>query len=117
MRTRYVPIFLLILSTPVHAYLDCTEDIKKLLWLESANAEMDAKKAIQAGNLNLKGVRGIAIYIPGVDQEEGWRLSDAGKVDIIEGTSDHVCAGKHDELDKLATAYATRYNKIILGNQ
>jgi len=107
----------LILLSPLVSADTCQNSIDALRWLESADVSLDAKQALAAGNMTLKGVRGISVYVPGVEQKEGLRLLESGNVDVIEGTGDVVCAGINEKLDNMAIDYATQYNKIILAAQ
>ncbi len=94
----------------------CEDEINMLRWLETANATLDANRALKSGNTKLMAVYGYALHIPGI---EGKQIKDAyikGNYIAIEGTADDLCSEEHAKLNSLASEYAKIYNKTLLGS-
>ena len=90
------------------------DPVKQLKWLESANPENDAKKAIEEKDFRLRATYGYALEIPGVDPKDWIEYEKIYGVNPIEGTGDLLINEEHERLSKLAHEYATEYNKVIL---
>lgn len=87
--------------------------VEKLKWLESANPEVDAKKAIIEKDFRLRAIYGYVLMIPGVNQKNWIKYENKYGLNPIEGTSDNLINDEHARLQKLASKYAFKYNKII----
>ena len=90
------------------------DPVEKLKWLESANPELDAKRAIDRKDFRLRAVYGYILLAPGVDQRDYNEYKKTFGFNPIEGTSDSLINGEHARLNRLASEYAFRYNKVIL---
>ena len=90
------------------------DPVKQLKWLESANPENDAKKAIEEKDFRLRATYGYVLEIPGVDSKDWIEYEKTYGVNPIEGTSDSLINNEHICLSKLVHEYATKYNKFIL---
>jgi len=88
--------------------------VEKLKWLESANPELDAKKAIDRKDFRLRAIYGYVLSVPGVDQRDYDEYKRTFGFNPIEGTSDSLISEEHARLNQLASEYAFRYNKVIL---
>ena len=93
------------------------DPVEKLKWLESANPEMDAKKAIAEKDFRLRAIYGYVLMIPGVNQEDWIEYEKTYGLNPIEGTSDSLINEEHARLQKLASEYALKYNKVILNHK
>ena len=117
---RRIPFLLLLLFFYLGVYSfsiagEASPDpVEQLKWLETANPENDAKKAIEEKDFRLRATYGYALEIPGVDQKDWIEYEKTYGVNPIEGTSDTSINKEHMRLSKLARDYATEYNKIIL---
>ncbi len=75
---------------------DVDEELKSVMgWLDSADAESDARESLTNGDIRLWGVRGIMLYIPGVENDEKKIVQNLPIVDkhgfrVIRGTGDHL---------------------------
>jgi hypothetical protein len=90
------------------------DPVEKLKWLESANPELDAKKAIDRKDFRLRAIYGYVLSVPGVGQRDYDEYKRTFGFNPIEGTSDSLISGEHARLNQLASEYAFRYNKVIL---
>jgi len=88
--------------------------IKKLQWLETADPEQDAKKAIEANDLRLLGLATRNISIPGIDQADNDKYQQACGVILMDGISDVVRSDEQLRLMQKARSYALEYNRIII---
>lgn len=86
---------------------------QKLLWLDSADPQVDAARAIAQGDLRLLGLATRAISLPGVDPDEYYRYEQACGYRLIEGVSDVVRSDEHLRLIQKARSYALQYNAAI----
>jgi hypothetical protein len=106
--------FCLVIFSHAIAEEKFTNSVDKLEWLESANPEMDAKKAILEKDFRLRAIYGYVLMIPGVNQENWIEYEKKYGLKPIEGTSDSLINSEHARLQKLASEYALKYNKVIL---
>jgi hypothetical protein len=119
-KMKHIPFLLLSLSIylVMFSYAIAGEvsadPVEKLRWLESANPEIDAKKAIAGKDFRLKAIYGYVLMIPGVNQEDWIEYEKTYGLNPIEGTSDSLINEEHARLQKLASEYASKYNKVIL---
>jgi len=90
------------------------DPVEELKWLESANPELDAKRAIDRKDFRLRAVYGYVLSVPGVDQRNYDEYKKTFGFNPIEGTSDSLISPEHARLNQLASEYAFRYNKVIL---
>ncbi len=86
------------------------DPVEKLKWLESANPELDAKKAIDRKDFRLRVIYRYVLSVPGVDQRDYHEHNKTFGFNPIEGTSDSLVSGEHARLNQLASEYACRYN-------
>ena len=70
--------------------------------------------ANRRGELQLLGVQGFALTIPGIDEPEASRYRDRYGVLPIPGTTDTPESPEHERLNRQAEDYATRYNRLLL---
>ena len=89
-------------------------NVENLKWLKDAEPTVDAKKALEKGDLRLKAVYGYSLYIPGTKPEQFTNYKNKYGVMPIEGTSDVIESEEHKKLNHLAVEYAEQYNSIIL---
>jgi hypothetical protein len=119
-KMKQISIFLLLLFVclvmPSYAIAEdkSNNSVKKLKWLESAKPEVDAKKAIIQKDFRLRAIYGYVLMIPGVNQKNWIKYENKYGVNPIEGTSDNLINDEHARLQKLASEYALKYNKMIL---
>lgn len=117
---RRIPLIFLLLSFCLGVYSfaiageTSPDPVTQLKWLESANPENDAKKAIKEKDFRLMAVYGYALEIPGVDPKYGIEYKKIYGINPIEGTSDFLISKEHMRLSKLAHEYAAKYNKAVL---
>ena len=117
---RRIPLLFLLLSFCLGMYSFATAEevspdpVKQLKWLETANPENDAKKAIEEKDFRLRATYGYVLEIPGVDPKDWVEYEKTYGVNPIEGTSDSLINKEHMRLSKLAHEYAAKYNKVIL---
>jgi hypothetical protein len=107
---------LLIFGFSVNAWAkaECSIPDRQLSHYQQANAEADAKAAIAAGKLSFVGVYGFTLFTPGISEEELQCYSSQIPTRGIEGTSDFIECQSQLSLDKVASIYAERFNKIII---
>ncbi len=86
---------------------------QKLLWLNSADPQIDAARAIAQNDLRLLGLATRAVVLPGVDGDNSYRYEQACGVRLIDGISDVVRSDEHLRLMQRAHGYALQYNAII----
>lgn len=101
----------------VTAQEEKVDEIAKLKWLETADAEFDAIKAIERKDFRLRAIYGYTLSIPGLDQNICTEYKTKFGFYPIEGTSDHFNNVEHARLNRLAIDYAFRYNEVILNYQ
>lgn len=90
-----------------------TKSEQKLQWIKDANPQLDAKKAIEAGDFRLMGLPQRAIILPGIPVEEMNKYELHCGVHLIDGVSDTVLNDGHLQLMKKAHQYALQYNAMI----
>ena len=86
----------------------------KLKWVEHADADADAARALAANDHRLMAIYGSSLVIPGVDSGEQARYMDLYGVHSIEGTGDMLESAQGVALVSAATDYAVRYNAFVL---
>jgi hypothetical protein len=86
----------------------------KLQWVEHADADSDAARALAANDHRLMAIYGNMLVIPGVDSGEQARYMDLYGVHTIEGTGDMLDSPEGVALVAAATDYAVRYNSFVL---
>ncbi len=86
---------------------------QKLKWLDDADPQADAARAIAQGDLRLLGLALRAVSIPSVGNDEIQAYEQACGVKLIDGVSDVVRSQEHLRLMQAARSYALRYNAII----
>ena len=90
------------------------EYVEKMLWLEGANPEVDARKHAKQGSCFVYGAYGYTIEIPGVPVDDWPAFYENAVIRMIEGTSDVIESEEHLRLNNLARQYASRFNQTIL---
>jgi hypothetical protein len=91
-----------------------TANTEQLRWLEHAEPEADAARALSASDHRLMAVYGATLVIPGIDASEEFHYMDLYGVHTIEGTGDALESPEQATLVSAATDYAVRYNQFIL---
>jgi hypothetical protein len=86
----------------------------KLRWVEHADANSDAARALAANDHRLLAIYGNTLMIPGVDSGEQARYMDLYGVHTVEGTGDMLDSPEGVALVSAATDYAARYNSFVL---
>jgi hypothetical protein len=69
--------------------------------------------ALQRGERRFIGVQGYTRFAPGISMDSA-EYPDQGAMYVIEGTSDGVWAPEVERLNRVAAAYAARYNRMLL---
>jgi len=85
----------------------------KLQWVKDADAELDAKQALQKGDFRLMAMAQRGIVIPGVDQALSEQYELKCGIRLIDGVTDTVRGEEHLKLMQKAHSYAKQYNEII----
>ena len=95
--------------------MDSQEEIAitSLAWLDSADAERDAKAAIAKGQISLFSMGGRGGTLPGIPLEQTEQYTDKCGVSIVPGATDVVRGNAHLEYLQRAREYAETYNKIV----
>ena len=88
-------------------------DVQKLQWLDAADSQADAARAIKTGDLRLLGMATRGISIPGVETDQIQQYKTKCGVRLLEGISDVVRSDEHLRLMQKARSYALKYNAII----
>jgi len=91
-----------------------TAAIQALLWVESADANGDALRAIEAGDYRLFVAAGRGQNVPGLSVEENTRYRSICGEKLIPGTTDVVRGDRHLQLLQAAYRYAEEYNRIVI---
>jgi hypothetical protein len=87
----------------------------KLRWVQTADPIADAKTATAKGQVKLLAVYGYTWSIPGTKEQERFELQRKFGVQFVEGTSDALEDAEHERLTKQVVAYASAYNRYLLG--
>ena len=88
--------------------------ISLLAWLDSADAERDAKAAIEKGQFSLFSMGGRGGTLPGIPLEQTEIYTDKCGVTIVPGATDVVRGNGHLGYLQRAREYAESYNKIVV---
>ncbi|HIP53220.1 MAG TPA: glutamyl-tRNA amidotransferase [Chromatiales bacterium] len=87
--------------------------MEALAWVEDADAERDAQRALDRGDTALLGIASRVTVLPGIPSSEYARYKTKCGVRLLPGSSDRVYGKRHLELLKKMHRYAERYNRII----
>ena len=87
---------------------------RDLQWVNSANAEADARAALAEGDFRLMTVPGRGEVIPGIEASQRSTYSLRCGTRLIPGMSDAVRDESHLRLLKKASEYGARYNSLII---
>ena len=90
-----------------------SEQEQKLLWIENADPQEDAQKALGRGDFRMMGLAQRAIIIPGVPKDQMQSYEIKCGVNVIDGVTDTVLNKNHMRLIKQAHRYALQYNAIV----
>ncbi len=90
-----------------------TKSEQKLQWLNDANPQQDAQRALQAGDFRLMGLVQRSVIIPGVAADKMNHYELKCGVNLIDGVSDTVLNNNHLKLIQQAHEYALQYNAIM----
>ena len=82
--------------------------------LSRLDAAKELKAAIASGDWRFLGVVGYVVVAPGVDFTDPEYPRDPRDMRIIEGTSDMQLGEAGTRFNTLASAYAERYNRLLL---
>ncbi|MDA3870311.1 MAG: hypothetical protein PF589_10325 [Gammaproteobacteria bacterium] len=114
-------------ATPVSAMSSSPEDapepgsakdasaIKRGTQYEQCDPEADARAAIEQGDLRLLGFATRATTLPGVAAADREAALDACGVRLLEGFGDVIRSDEELAAMRKASAYAKRYNAVMLG--
>ncbi len=86
---------------------------QKLQWLDTADPQADANRAIKQNDFRLLGLAARSVNIPGIKKEDMLKYEEHCGVQLIEGVSDVVRSDEHLRLMQKARSYALKYNAII----
>src|SRR4051794_8678500 len=75
---------------------------------------VEVRKAIRRGDHRLVAVCGYACVPPGVDLDDERVRDTMAHLRAIEGTSDDVVNADVARLNRISSAYAARYNQLLL---
>jgi hypothetical protein len=90
-----------------------TQPERDLLWVQDANPQVDAQKALEKYDFRMMAMPQRATIIPGVPVEQMREYEIKCGVNLINGVSDMVLNENHLQLMKQAHKYALQYNAII----
>ena len=90
--------------------------VESLIWVKQANAESDARDSLNRGDTRLLAMATRGSYIPGIDPEQSTKAKNVCGVRYLPGSTDTVLGDIHLKLLQAAEAYATAYNKIMIGH-
>ncbi len=93
--------------------IDDSHVLALLRWVDSADAEVDASKAIAGGHPQFLGVLGYGPYVPGTQVTDSALIRKTG-VRFLDGTSDMLLSDEHGRLVHAAIKYAEEYNLVLL---
>lgn len=88
-------------------------EIQALAWLESADAEADAERAIVEQNFRLKAIAGRGMMIPGIETGDKNQAKHKCGIDYMKGMGDAIKGDEHRKWWKKGQAYAKAYNTIV----
>lgn len=89
------------------------DHMSALAWAQSADAEVDAKKAIKQKDYRLFVVAGRGERLVGIDAKDAARLKQACGTQYIQGSTDAIRSDEHLDALKKAYSYAEQYNQIV----
>ncbi len=89
------------------------DHMSTLAWAQSADAEVDAKKAIKQKDYRLFVVAGRGERLVGIDAKDAARLKQACGTQYIQGSTDAIRSDEHLDALKKAYSYAEQYNQIV----
>ncbi len=90
-----------------------TGDEHPLAWLEQADAQRDARAALERRDFRLLALPRRSTVIPGVDPQLAPQYELKCGIRLIEGAGDTVRDRRQLELLKKAAEYAAAYNAVI----
>lgn len=88
--------------------------LRELARLRTASPEQDLQIAWQNKDFRFIAVCTVATQIFGVKGDIVNPIVQKYKFKVIEGTGDYVFSVEQEQLQKLATQYATRYNSLLI---
>jgi len=86
---------------------------KPLLWVQDADAELDAGAALKKGDFRMMALSQRGTIIPGIEQKLVRQYELKCGIKLLEGVTDTVRGQEHLELMQQVHAYAKAYNEII----
>lgn len=87
---------------------------QELMRLRTADPAKDLEIALKQGDYRFVGLMSYALMVPGVDQDlfhKNYEHKFGFKV--IKGTSDYFEIPEQEEIVRIGTAYAERYNRFL----
>ena len=91
-----------------------SDKLTPLLWVETANAQADAKTAIENSNTKLWVYRTrIGTKVPGLEDQDTQYLEEKYGFNYAPAMGDIVYGDKHLQLRLKFIEYAKQYNRII----
>lgn len=85
----------------------------QLKWLDSATAEVWFRRDVGRKRYRFYVVHGFASMIPAVGHDAYERCYRTIERTLIEGTGDVIESPEHSRLNRLATAFASEYNRLM----
>lgn len=90
------------------------EAVTSLSWIQQADAEKDAKQAIERGDKRLLAMATRSPNMPGVPAESESKIKAVCGIRYLQGSTDTVFGETHLKLLQAAQAYAAEYNRLML---
>lgn len=94
------------------------EIVEKLRWVETADANVDARTALSAagsGKVEIIGFSGRGKSFPGLSKAQYAEIEDRVSYRLAKGTGDTIYGPTQKELRKKLRAYVSTYNAVIYG--
>ncbi len=88
--------------------------MEALAWVEDARPEADAKAALARGDTRLFGIASRVTVLPGVPSDQYATYTARCGVKLLRGSGDQVYGARQLERMEKMTAYAKRYNRIVM---
>jgi hypothetical protein len=80
--------------------------------LESADINAEVEAAVSKGDFRFVAVAADGIIVPGLPADRRWPIRS--ELRVIENTSDVIQSREHMRLQRVADAYAEKYNRALL---
>ena len=90
--------------------------IQHLKWLDNANPEADAQKAIKSKRLVLYTLGERGVNYPGISADQQQHLLKRCKTKVLPGATDTIQGKAHLAYIQRAQQYAEKFNQTMLNN-